>query len=409
LSPRAFLVLLAVTVVAFLGAVGVVAFQPRLSTNDTLAGGPMFNSLSQRIADVQKVAVQTAAYKVTWEKRGGTWIATDHGSYPAKDGAVADVVDRLAAMTRVEPKTDNPDWYQYIQVGEPPGKPDSPAGIRVTASAANGGGLVDTIVGSESATIAASHSRGGTFVRNVGQAQSWLVEGTLMIPGTLGDWFDPIVTIPGPDVVRVAVLIGNKTVFEARKSDPTTGQYQIVQLDPSVGSSDMVANDDEIRSLVAGIVNVALQDVRSLDSITPGASARIDRFTMIDGMQLDVTLVEADGATWASFKAAAPDGTDAARTAAKVNAVADRWAFKLDAAPTSRLTTNVSELVRPPGPPAPEQGGSFPGGAGAPFLGPGGQLPPGFGQGGGSLPLPPGFQQGGSPPRPAPLIPRPNQ
>src|SRR5437868_10246998 len=180
-SPQAFLTLLAVTAVALLGAVGVVAVQPRLSASSTISGDPMFNSLNQRIADLQKVAVQTVSYKATWEKRGGKWVATDHGSYPAKDGAVANVVDRLAAMTKVEPKTNNPDWYQYIQVGEPTGTPASGSGIRITGSAANGDVLVDTIVGSTSSSIAASHSRGGTFVRNMGQPQSWLVEGTLMI------------------------------------------------------------------------------------------------------------------------------------------------------------------------------------------------------------------------------------
>jgi hypothetical protein len=406
LSPHAFLVLLAVTAIALLGAVGVVAVQPRLSANDTIAGGPMFNTLNQRIADLQKVAVQTSDYKAIWEKRVGKWVATDHGSYPAKDGAVANVIDRLAAMTKVEPKTDNPGWYQYIHVEEPTGTPNSAGGVRITASAANGDLLVDTIVGSESSTIAASHSRGGTFVRNMGQPQSWLVEGTLMIPDGLTDWFDPIVSVPGPNVTGVAVLIGDKTVFEARKADPTTGQYNIVHLDPSVGSSDDVANDDAIHSLAAGIVNVTVQDVRSLDSITPGKSVRIDRFTMSDGMQLDVTLVDAEGATWAIFKASAPDGTDGAKAAAKVNALADRWAFRLNSGPIAGLTTDVSELVYPPGTgPARDQGGAFPGGGGAPFVFPRGQQPPGFGQGGAPLPLPPGFEQGGSPlPGPAPLI-----
>ena len=136
--------------------------------------------------------------------------------------------------------------------------------------------------------------------------------------------------------------------------------------------------------------------------------ARTDRFTMNDGMQLDVTLVDADGATWGIFKASAPDGTDNAKTAAaKVNALVDGWAFKVDGSgPTAGLTTDVRELVQPAGSqPAPGQGGAFQGGASAPFAFPGGQLPPGFGQGGTPSPLPPGFGQGGAPlPGPAPLI-----
>jgi hypothetical protein len=275
-------------------------------------------------------------------------------------------------------------------------------GTRVTASAANGDVLLDTIVGSMSSSIAASHSRGGTFVRNMGQAQSWLVEGTSAIPGALADWFDPVMSVPGTDVASVAILSGDKVVFAAHKPDATSGQYKIDQLDASVGSSDEVTNDTQIHSLVAGIVNVTVDDVRSLDSLTPGKSARVDRFTMNDGMQLDVTLVDADGATWAIFKASAPDGTEGATAAAKINAVTDRSAFKLDSSgPTAALTTDVRKLVQPPGTQAP----AGQGGAGAPFVFPRGQLPPGFEQGGPS-PLPPGFGQGGAsaPPGPTPLI-----
>ncbi len=400
MSPRAFLVLLVATAVALLGAVGVVAVQPRLSATEIIDGDPMFNTLNQRIADLRTITVQAPSYEAAVENRDGKWVATDHGDYPTKDGVVADLVKNLTAMTKVEPKTDNPDWYQYIQVADPAANPTSTDGVRITASAANGDVLVDTIIGSPSSSISAAHGRGGTFIRNIGQAQSWLVEGTLVVPDTLADWFDPIVNIPGPNVASVAVLIGDKTVFEANKPDASTGLYKIVHLDESVGSSDMVANDTKIHNLTAGIVNVTIQDARSLDSITLGDSARTDRFTTTDGMQLDVTLVDADGDMWAIFKASAPDGSDAAKTAAKVNSVADGWAFKLGNVRIAGLTVKLSDLVQAPGgQPGADEGAGPPEGAGAPFMMPGGQapLPPGFGQGGPGAPLP------------APLIPRPNQ
>jgi Domain of unknown function (DUF4340) len=389
LSPRAFIVLLALTAVALVGAVGVVAVQPRQTATDALSGDPMFNGLSQRIADLQKVAIQTATYKATWEKRDGKWVASDHGNFPAKDGSVATVVSALAAMTRVEPKTDNPDWYQYIQVADPTGKTDPAGGARVTGSAANGDVLIDTIVGSTSASIAASHSRGGTFVRDAGQAQSWLVEGTVAIPSDLADWFDAVISIPGTDVASVAVLTGDKTVFAAHKPDTTSGTYKIDQIDASVGSSDEVSNDTQVRNLVAGIVNVTVQDARSAAGLTPGNSARVDRYTMTNGMQLDVTLVDADGATWAIFKPSAPDGSqDAKAAAAKISTVTDGSAFKLDTkGATAGLALDVHKLVQPPGS-QPGQGD----GAAAPFSFTPGQLPPGFGQGA----FPQGFGQGGA-------------
>ena len=189
-------------------------------------------------------------------------------------------------------------------------------------------------------------------------------------------------------------------MFEANKPDPKTGLYKIVHLDESVGSSDEVANNDKIHGLSAGIVNVTVQDARSLDSIKRGGEARTDRFTTSAGMQLDATLVDADGDTWVIFKASAPEGSDAAKTAASVNALADHWAFKLDNERTSRLNMKVSDLVQAPGADAGAGPGAAPPGAGgASFTMPGGQVP-----------LPPGFGQRGPPSSlPAPLIPRPNQ
>ena len=107
---------------------------------------------------------------------------------------------------------------------------------------------------------------------------------------------------------------------------------------------------------------------------------------MNNGMRLDVTLVDADGGTWAIFKASAADGTEGAKEAAQISAVADRWAFKLDTrGATAGLTIDLHKLVQPPGSQSPSAQGGV---AGAPFAFPAGQLPPGFGPGGALVPGP---------------------
>jgi hypothetical protein len=251
--------------------------------------------------------------------------------------------------------------------------PIVPAGTRVTASAANGDVLADTIVGSASSTISAAHGRGGTFVRNAAEPQSWLVEGSVAVPADLGEWFDRVVNIPGTDLSGIAVLIGDKVVFEAQKPDPKSGEYQIVHMDESVGPSDSVANNSIIHNLGAGIVNVKVEDARALESVTPGPTARTDRYTITGGLQIDVTLVDADNATWAIIKASAPEGSDAAKTAATINAAAGRWALRLGSVETKNLQVEVSRLVQPPNanPQGAGQVGVPPGGQAVPFPTPG--------------------------------------
>jgi hypothetical protein len=346
--------------------------------------------LHQLIGDLQNVIIQPPAYPAAVEERDGSWIATDHGDYPAKEGVVAGIVSGLTAMTKVEPKTDNPDWYRYIQVADPAAtpaggtataestQPPASAGTRVTSLAANGDVLADTIVGSVSTTISAAHGRGGTFVRNAGDPQSWLVEGTVGIPMDLGEWFNPVMNVPSTSVTAIEVLIGDKTVFDARKPDPKAGHYEIVHLDESVGASGSVANDTIIHNLSAGIVNVSVRDARARDSVTPGPTARTDRFTLSDGMQVEVTLVDADGSTWAMIDASAPEGSDAAKTAASINALTDHWALKLGAVQTANLTVDLKRLVQAPGGNA-DQGAASQGGASLVPGGPGTLLPPSSG------------------------------
>ena len=111
MSPRGFVILLAVTLIAVLGAV-LLAVQPTLSGADPVSGEPMFPALGQRLADAETVTVVTPQYEATWARRGGVWVSPERGDYPARASLVADLVVNLARLTRVEARTAKPDWYQ---------------------------------------------------------------------------------------------------------------------------------------------------------------------------------------------------------------------------------------------------------------------------------------------------------
>jgi len=385
-SPRGFITLLIVTVLAVLGAV-FMALQPTMSGSDPVAGEPMFPKLSQGLAEASKVTVQTPQYTASWELRDGVWVSPERGGYPSRAGTASDLVAGVARLTKVEGKTSNPDWYQYIRVGDPAATP--PTGVaHVTVATANGDVLADAVLGARSFSIPASHTRGGMYVRIPAEAQTWLVEGSAAVPAGLPEWFDTLIDIPGPEITGVTILEGDKPVLETTKTDQTTGNYEIAYLDPAVGAAGDVANSNSIRSLASGIVGLRFDDVRAIDSFAPGATARTDRFTMTSGMQLDVTLIEADGAHWATFKATAPQGSAGEAAAADITARTGKWAFRLDASRVTRLNQPVINLIQKPG--------ATPAGAGE-----GEVVPVPLDQSGKPAFVP----QGGSAPAPAPLPP----
>lgn len=386
MSPRGFVILLAITAIAVLGAI-LMTVQPTVQATDMVAGEQMFPELAQNVADAGEVTVVTPQYAITWKRRGdGTWGAPERGDYPAPKDMVSNLVASLTRMVKLEAKTAIPDWYQYIRVGDPTATP--PTGVaRITVKSAAGDALADAVLGARSFSIPASHTRGGMFVRAADDDQSWLVEGTASVPTELSEWFGTVADIPANDITGLAILRDGKTVFEAKKTDETNGVYELAYLDPAEGDADSVANSNSIRSTASGIVGLRAEDVRAIDSLPPGADARTDRFTTSSGLQLDVTVFSAEGKTWATFKASAPEGSPAAGTAADITSRTAKWAFQLSGSVATRLTQPIANLVQRPADPnaAGTSSPATPNGGGMPMFAPQGPGAPGV-PGGMALP-----------------------
>lgn len=376
MSARGFVVLLLVTVLAALGAV-FAAVQPTLSGADRVAGEPMFPGLGQQIGRVGKITVETPQYSISWEQRDGAWVSPERGDYPARKATVSDLVLGLARMTKVEAKTAQPEWYQHIRVGDPGANP--PTGVaHVTVTSTDGATLADAILGARSYSIPASHTRGGMFVREADGTQSWLVEGVVTVPAGLPEWFETILDIPGSAVADIAILSGDRRVVEFRKTDATNGTYEIAYRDPAELADNDIANSNTLRSLASAIVGVRAENVRDADTLSPVENARTNRFTTTSGLQLDITVFEQDGGRWVVVKASAPEGSEAAATAAEINGRTANWAFQLAASHASRLTQPVANLVQKPSAPPAESVAPIPFDQnGRPILGPQGFNVPG--------------------------------
>lgn len=384
MSTRGLIVLLVVTVVAVLGAI-VAAVLPTRSVGDAAAGGLMFPELARRVGDVDKVVVQTPQYTVAWEQRDGAWVSPEHGDYWPRKTSVPDLVLGLSRMTKVEAKTAQPDWYQYIRVGEPAATP--PTGVaHVTVMSSDGTKLADTILGARSYAIPASHIRGGMFVREADGESSWLVEGVASVPAALSEWFDTILDVSGTEVSSISIRIGDKRVLEFNKTDASNGIYELVFKDSEVIAADSVANSNTLRSVASAIVGVRAEDVRAADRLTLGQGVRSTRFTTASGLELDITMVEQVDGPWALIKASAPEGSEAAELAAEINERTAKWAFKLADSHATRLTQPFENLVQKPTNPAADVMAPIPlDQDGRPILGPQGHSDPGLGITGGEL------------------------
>lgn len=350
MSRRAFLLLLFIAVVVTIAAAALtVSSQVRDNANDGV-GEPMFPAVAARDIEVAQLTIVTPRYELTFERRGDIWVTLSLGDYPARSEPVAEVLAALANMTTVDPKTDNPEWYDYIAVGDPEGDFANP-GNRVIARAADGTVLADGIFGVRSISIGYTRV-GGTFVRRTDEAGAWLVEGQMNVPAFLPDWFPSLLSVPGTNVARVSVMEGGRLVLDANKIDFDTGRYQLTYLDPSIGPVRSTTEDNAIRGVTQTLVSVSLESARPKTEVTLPEGARMFRFTARDGLVLEVTVGDFEGATWVFYAASAPEGTEAANVARDINGRTADWAFRLPEYRVAAMMRPLANLIVPPPEPA---------------------------------------------------------
>ncbi|MCW5697638.1 MAG: DUF4340 domain-containing protein [Bauldia sp.] len=348
MSPRAFLTLVVATAIAVVAAIVLIVTEQVVEV-DTAQGQPMFPSLQAGPVDnLSQVTLETPRYRLVMERRESGWVSIERGDYPIRQAYLGDLVASLAAMTIVERKTDNPDWYDEIDVDGP--QAEGSESLRVTATASDGTVLADAFIGIRSTSIGFAATRGGTFVRNVDEAQSWLVEGDIQFPNSLNDWFGQIVNIPGPQVASVAIYAGEELLLKADKIDFQTGDYEISYLDPSVGPEGSTAADDAVRGVTQGIVSTNFIEARPRDTVTFPEDGRRVQFTTQSGLTLIVSLGEADGQVWAAYDASAEPDSAAVATAADITAKTANWAFTLPTPRLGPLQRDINVLFVPPAP-----------------------------------------------------------
>lgn len=336
---RPLLALLIVTLAGVAGAAWSVWDAERTSIALVAAPGPMFPELVEPGVAIDSVEVTTADYKLHLEHRDDGWRADSKGGYPVRKGMADDLIRQIASLERREAKTRNPAWYGRIDVGDVGADSSS----RLVRLAGKNLKPVSVLVGKRSDSVGADPI-GATFVRRSGDAQAWLAEGVVDVPDRLGQWFVPLVHVPGPEVKEISIFEGATEVFDAQKEKGATS-YTLEKIDPRYAEPGKVGNDARIKAIETGIVSVDLVDVRRVDAVTFPPDARTVRFKTGDGLVIAAKLGQADGETWVAYSASAPEGSDATDFADGVNSRCKGWAFRIADNKVEALQTPIASLL----------------------------------------------------------------
>ncbi|MGD9740176.1 MAG: hypothetical protein AB7S41_15820 [Parvibaculaceae bacterium] len=352
MTARAFLSLLALTVVAVIGAIVVLVIEQSNVVVAARGGSLMFPELAEERAQVTQVSVDALRYDITVEKQGDRWVAIDRGGYPVRSEPVEQLLTAMAQVTEFEPRTDNEARYAEIDVAGP-GEGITGEDMHFVAQTGDGDVVADAIVGAPSRSIG---NRSGTFIRRTDEAQTWLVAGAVFFPNFMAEWFDPLFSIPGPEVGRVTIWRGQDMIFDAAKTSFETGDYELQFLAEEFQQPRIEAEDNAIRNLAQAIVSTTFEDAVPRDSITVPADARTIQFQTRGGLILAITLVPDGERTWVLYDVSAVQGSPAEAEAADIRARTFDWAFQLPPSRIITLSREVAQLVRVPPEPQPGLG-----------------------------------------------------
>src|SRR5918994_3441859 len=199
MSPKAFVVLAAVTVIITVAAVLAVLSQPAVTTL-RFVDEPAFPALRENPDAVAKIALTTPEGTITLVREtGDRWSALERYGYPVDRKQVRNLVVALADMRLIERKTAQPERYDRLQVEAPDA--DNAQSQLVRLESAEGKVLAEAIIGKQRYRLTGTEPS-GTYLRRPDEAQSWLASGGVQIEQTVARWLEAEVVDIAPEAIR---------------------------------------------------------------------------------------------------------------------------------------------------------------------------------------------------------------
>jgi hypothetical protein len=326
-SAAAILVVLAIAVLAS-GDRGVSRLPP---------GQRAFPALAGKLGEVASVTVSHDGTTMTLVRDGDNWLVAEKGNYPANAGKISQIVRAMADLTLVEPKTQRPDLYPRLEV-EDPGIGKS---TLIAVKDKSGADLAQVIVGKRRYDRLGG-GNDGVYVRNPGEAQTWLARGTLDPSGDPASWLDrQIIDVSEKKIANVALTQadGSKLVISRAAPD---ARFAVEDAPPDT----KFKSENTISGPAGALETLDLDDVKPAAELSvPDKDVVTAAFTTFDGLRVDVRLVERDKTNWIAISATGSGSAEA--EAKKIEDKVAPWTYAIPTYKANLLKTKLSDLVEP--------------------------------------------------------------
>lgn len=277
--------------VAIVAAIAINRANTPRSESDGERSSYLAPALRDHVNDVSKVVVTGAENKTlaTLERGANGWSLVEKGGYMVDTGKLREFLLKLADATLVEQKTANKDKYATLGVDDVSVK--DAKGLQVELD-----GLAQPL----KLIVGVAGPRGGTFVRRVGDAQSWLASATLNVEKNAADWLKKdLVDIAANRIESVTITHPDGKRVRVTKDAEGDANFKLADI-PKRREAGLEYSANGLASMLAGL---RFDDVVPAKEAAPDDNALKASYATFDGLMVDVTAWEKDAKDYAQFTA----------------------------------------------------------------------------------------------------------
>jgi hypothetical protein len=347
-SKRHFSVLLVLVVIAVL-AVALLVPQDMGEENGP-GRGLLLPGVGERINAVSRVTIQAGSdVDVTLQRAGEQWQIAELQGYPADFERLRELLAALAQASILEPKTDNPAYYERLGVQDP--SDETPGAVRVAFDLENE--RLAVIVGK------AASGRDGQYVRLDGEARSLLIDRELDVPFETIDWAGrEIVDVASADVSEVEIIHPDGSWILASRQTAADTDFVLENLP----EGREAVSSWSVNSLGGALAALRMDSVTAAAEEPPEDAVRF-RFLTFAGLEYTGEAWQNEAGHWVHLRAAVPASTDgesgageaapnagaqaALAEAERVNRRLSAWWFAIPEYKHTNLTKRLDQLLKP--------------------------------------------------------------
>ena len=255
---------------------------------DTPGGALLLPELGEDLDEVARMTITGAGAEpvATLERNDAIWSIVERDGYPADVEKVRHTLIGLADARIVEAKTANAEFFDRLGVEDVEGIDAGGVAVTLTGTRAP----VNVIIGD-------SEGASQTYVREVGQAQSFLIDRDPQVGHNTTDWLaTEILAIPGSRVARVTVTHPDGEVVSVSKADAGQTNFDVAAIPP-----DRELQYASVANVMGTVIsNLNLQDVESRGGTD--VPITVTEFLTFDGLAITAESFEREDEGWVAFR-----------------------------------------------------------------------------------------------------------